>query len=71
MRSVDARIGTSVRVSGHPGLPSELQDQRGTVSGTWDNPWGAAEDLVLEVRLDDGRTRLFWNHELEEVAERA
>jgi hypothetical protein len=48
-----------------------LQSQKGTVSGKWGNSWGAAEDLVLEVRLDDGRTRLFWNHELEEVAERA
>ena len=35
------------------------------------NPWGAPEDLVLEVRLEDGRTRLFWHHELEAVAEGA
>jgi hypothetical protein len=67
----DAKIGASVRVRGDPGLPSELQGLTGTVSAKWSNPWGAAEDLVLEVRLDDGRTRLFWNHELEGVAERA
>ena len=43
----------------------------GTVSGKWANPWGAPEDLVLEVHLDDGRTRLFWNHELESLTEGA
>ena len=67
----DAKIGASVRVRGDPGLPSELQSQKGTVSAKWGNPWGAAEDLVLEVRLDDGGTRLFWNHELEWVVEGA
>ena len=67
----DAKIGASVRVRGDPGLPSELRGLTGTVSAKWGNPWGAAEDLVLEVRLDDGHTRLFWNHELEGVAEGA
>ena len=67
----DAKIGASVRVRGDPGLPSELRGLKGTVSAKWGNPWGAAEDLVLEVRLDDGHTRLFWNYELEGVAEGA
>jgi hypothetical protein len=71
MRSEEARIGESVRVRGDPGLPSELRGLLGTVSGTWANPWGALEDMVLEVRLDDGQTRLFWNHELEGIAEGA
>ena len=71
MRTEEARIGASVRVRGDAGLPSELRGLTGTLSGTWANPWGAPEDLVLEVRLDDGRTRLFWNHELEGVAEGA
>ena len=67
----DAKIGASVRVRGDPGLASELQSQKGTVSAKWGNPWGATDDLILEVRLDDGRTRLFWNHELEWVVEGA
>ena len=71
MRTEEARIGASVRVGEGSGLPPALRGLLGTVSGTWANPWGAPEDLVLEVRLDDGRTRLFWKHELEGVAEGA
>jgi hypothetical protein len=71
MRSEEARIGASVRVCGERGLPSELQGLKGTLSGKWANPWGAPEDLVLEVRLEDGRPRLFWNHELEGLSEGA
>jgi hypothetical protein len=72
MRSAEeARIGASVRVRAGPGLPSEVQGLSGTVTGKWGSPWGSPEDLVLEVRLDDGRTRLFWNHELEGTAEGA
>ena len=67
----DARIGESVRVHGDPGLPPELRGLTGTVSAKWSNPWGAPEDLILEVRLDDGRARLFWYHEVEGVAEGA
>jgi hypothetical protein len=64
----DAKIGASVRVRGDPGLPSELRGLTGKVSAKWGNPWGAPEDQVLEVRLDDGRTRLFWHHELDGAA---
>ena len=71
MRTEAARIGESVRVRGGPGLPPAMRGLLGTVSGTWANPWGAPEDMVLEVRLYDGRTRLFWHHELEGIAERA
>ena len=39
----------------------------GTVSGKWGSP----EYLALDVLLDDGRTQLFWHHELEEIAEGA
>ena len=56
---------------GAPGLPSELRGLSGTLSRKWANPWGGPEDLVLEVRLDDGRTQLFWNYELEGIAEGA
>jgi len=71
VRTEGIRVGARVRVSAALGLPSELQGLTGTVSGKWANPWGAPEDLVLEVRLEDGRTRLFWHHELEAVAEGA
>ena len=71
MRTEEARIGASVRVRGQPWVPSELQGLKGTLSGKWANPWGAPEDLVLEVRLEDGRPRLFWNHELEGLSEGA
>ena len=67
----EVRIGASMRVREAPGLPSELRGLTGTVSGKWANPWGAPEDLVLAVQLEDGRTRLFWNHELEGIAQGA
>jgi hypothetical protein len=71
VRTEGIRVGARVRVSAALGLPSELQGLTGTLSGKWANPWGAPEDLVLEVRLDDGRPRLFWNHELEGLSEGA
>lgn len=69
MKTEGIGVGARVGVRGAPGLPSELRGMTGTVKGTWANPWGAPEDLVLEVRLEDGRTRLFWSNELETVAE--
>ena len=35
----------------------------GVVTGRW----GALENPAFDVRLEDGRRRLFWFHELEEV----
>jgi hypothetical protein len=66
MRSEDAQIGAKVRV-GYSGLHSEWRGLTGTVSGKWGYP----EYLALDVRLEDGRTQLFWHHELEEIAEGA
>jgi hypothetical protein len=66
MRSEDAQIGAKVRV-GYSGLHSEWRGLRGTISGKWGHP----EYLALDVLLDDGRTLLFWHHELEEIAEGA
>ena len=71
MRSEEAHIGKRVRVGEGSGLPPELRGLTGTLSGKWANPWGTPEDQVLEVRLEDGRTRLFWHHEVEGVAEGA
>jgi hypothetical protein len=62
MRSEQARIGARVRVS-KSGPRSEWRGLTGTVSGKWGNP----EYLALDVLLDEGRTQLFWYHELEEI----
>jgi hypothetical protein len=66
MRSEEAQIGARVRV-GEAGLGSEWRGLTGTVSRKWGNP----EYLALDVLLEDGRTQLFWHHELEEIAEGA
>jgi hypothetical protein len=66
MRSEDAQIGAKVRV-GYSGLHSEWRGLTGTVSGKWGYP----EYLALDVLLEDGRTQLFWHHELEEIGEGA
>jgi hypothetical protein len=66
MRSEQAKIGASVRVS-DSGLHSELRGLTGTVSGLWGHPGY----LALDVRMEDGRTRLFWHYELEEIGQRA
>jgi hypothetical protein len=71
VRTEGIRVGARVRARGTLGLPSELRGLTGTVSAKWANPWGAPEDLVLEVRLEDGRTLLFWHNELEGIAEGA
>ena len=62
MESEEARIGARVRVS-ESGRRSEWRGLTGTVSGKWGNP----EYLALDVRMDEGRTQLFWHHELEEI----
>ena len=62
MRSEAARIGTRVRV-GESGWRSEWHGLTGTISARW----GAPGYLALDVLLEDGRTQLFWHHELEEI----
>ena len=66
MRSEQAQIGAKVRV-GYSGRCSEWRGLTGTVSRKWGHP----KYLALDVLLDDGRTLLFWHHELEEIAQRA
>jgi hypothetical protein len=39
----------------------ELAGARGVVVGRW----GGLEHPAFDVRLEDGRRRLFWSHELE------
>jgi hypothetical protein len=35
--------------------------------GTIAKKWGEPDQVALEVLLDDGRSKLFWHHELEEI----
>ena len=62
MRSEQAWIGAMVRVS-ESGWRSEWWGLTGKISAKWGNP----EYLALDVLLEDGRTQLFWHHELEEI----
>jgi hypothetical protein len=45
------------------GFGSEWRGLAGTIIGKWGSP----EYLALDVLLDDGRTLLFWHHELDEI----
>jgi hypothetical protein len=64
VKSEEARVGARVRVC--PGYRKpELRGGLGTIAKVWGSPYYAA----IEVRLDGGRTELFWRHELEEVRE--
>jgi hypothetical protein len=65
MRSEQAQIGAKVRVA------TLGVARSGGVTGTVSRKWGNPEYLALDVLLDDGRTLLFWHHELEEIAEGA
>jgi hypothetical protein len=39
--------------------------------GTVEHRWGHPDYPALDVRLEDGRSELFWFHELEKVQEEA
>jgi len=62
MVSEEATIGARVRV-GESGWRSEWRGLTGTISARWGNP----EYLALDLLLEDGRTQLFWHHELEGI----
>lgn len=63
MLSEEARIGKRVRIrADHHSTP--LRGLEGTIEKRWGNPDHAA----LDVLFDDGRSELFWYHELEEIA---
>ena len=62
MLSEAARIGKRVRIRrDHRSAPL-----RGLV-GTIEKGWGNPDYVALDVMLDDGRSELFWHHELEEI----
>ena len=61
-----ARVATRVRVQLDYGEP-HLQGSVGTVQKCYEVPDYTAFDILLP----HGRTKLFWEHQLEEVAEPA
>ena len=61
MISEGALIGMRVRVSNSL-LRADLRGLEGTITRRWGHP----EYVALDVLLGDGRTQLFWHHELEE-----
>ena len=62
MRSEEALVGTRVRVRDSL-LRADLRRLEGTITARWGNP----NYVALDVLLDDGRTQLFWHHELENI----
>lgn len=61
MLSEEALVGTRVRVRDSL-LRADLRGLEGTIARRWGHP----EYVALDVLLGDGRTQLFWHHELEE-----
>jgi hypothetical protein len=59
-----ARIGVWVKV-GESGLLPEWRGMTGRIIVRWGHP----EYLALDVRLEDGRSQLFWHHELGDTSE--
>jgi hypothetical protein len=58
----EARPGTAVRVKEGYGRP-EVEGMGGTI----EHCWGSPDYLALDVRLENGRSELFWFHQLETV----
>ena len=58
------RVGTRVRVQLDYGEP-HLQGALGTIQ----KRYGIPEYTAFEVLFPDGRTKLFWEHQLEEAKE--
>jgi hypothetical protein len=65
MLSEAAQIGKRVRVR----ADHRSMALRGLV-GTIEKRWGDPAYVALDVLLDDGRSELFWHHELEEIPQR-
>ena len=60
-----AQVGTRVRVQLDYGEPPPLQGALGTIQ----KRYGVPEYTAFEVLFADGRTKLFWEHQLEEAKE--
>jgi hypothetical protein len=61
----EARPGTRVRVTTNPRTSGLEDGMRGVVTQRWGHP----DYPALDVRLENGRSELFWFHELDEVKE--
>lgn len=64
MNSEEARIGARVMVRNGCKKP-ELWGVEGTIA----KRWGAPHYALVEVRFEDGRSELFWRHEVEDAQE--
>ncbi len=63
VQSHEARPGTAVRVKEGHRRP-ELEGMGGTI----EHCWGSPGYLAVDVRLEDGRSELFWFHQLDTAA---
>jgi len=66
MLSEEMQVGKRVRVRENH-RTTTWRGQEGTIAKRWGDPAYSA----LDVNLDDGRSELFWHHELEEIAQGA
>ena len=62
MKLQDVRVGMQVSVSDHHRI-AERRSLVGKVVGRY----GGEEHVVVDVRFPDGRQRLFWPEDLEEI----
>jgi hypothetical protein len=62
MKQQDVRVGMRVRVTDH----HRIAERRGLVGKGVDR-YGGEEHVVVDVRFADGRQRLFWPGDLEEI----
>jgi hypothetical protein len=63
MKPQDIRVGMRVKVAVHHRI-----EERRVLVGKVVGCYGREEHVVVDVRFPDGRQRLFWPGDLEEVA---
>jgi hypothetical protein len=63
MKHQDVRVGMQVSVTGH----HRIAERRGLV-GKVVGRYGGEEHVVADVRFPDGRQRLFWPEDLQEIS---
>jgi hypothetical protein len=63
MKLQDVRVGMQVSVTDH----HRIAERRGLV-GKVVGRYGGEEHVVVDVRFPDGRQRLFWPEDLEEIS---
>jgi hypothetical protein len=66
MQSLQASIGMLVRVKA-----AHWKSGFGGMVGVIEGSWGSPEYAALDVRFEDGRSELFWFHELDAIGEEA